>query len=85
MRTSLALAALLGLALAAPAPAASIAHVIHERRDLQAPGASKWIRRSHVPVGRSLPVRIGLSQQNLDIGHDLAMEVLVPKVFTASS
>lgn len=50
-------------------------HVLHERRHVPHPA---FIKRSHVPVGRSLPVRIGLTQRNLDIGHDLLMEVSTP-------
>jgi len=78
MRSLLVAAALLGLALAVPAPSLPVTHVLHERRDLQALSEAKWIRRSRVSNGRELPVRIGLIQSNLDIGHELAMEVSVP-------
>lgn len=43
-------------------------HVLHERRDNAHPA---FVKGSPVLVGRSLPVRIGLTQRNLDIGHDL--------------
>lgn len=66
-------AALVGAAVAAPAP--SNYHVLHERRDLEGSWTSAWVKRSTVPVGRALPVRIGLQQSNLDIAHDLLMEV----------
>jgi len=74
MRSFLA-AAFLGLATAVPAPAPSVPHVLHERRDLDIQGEPQWVRRSFVPQGRTLPVRIGLTQGNMDIAHDLAMEV----------
>lgn len=70
-------AALLGLAIAAPAPSHSSPHVLHERRDINGLGEAKWVKRSHVPQGRELPVRIGLTQSNLHVGDDLLMEVYV--------
>ena len=68
--------ALFGLAIAAPAPSPSLQHhVLHERRDLNAPGEADWFRRGPVPVARKLPVRIGLTQSNLHLGDDLLLEV----------
>jgi tripeptidyl-peptidase-1 len=60
-------AALFGSAIAAPA-----AHVLHEKREVE---STTFVKRSAVPVGRALPVRIGLQQSNLDIAHDLLMEM----------
>jgi len=50
-------------------------HVLHERRDTD---HAAFVKHSAVPFGRSLPVRIGLTQSNLDVGHDLLMEVSMP-------
>lgn len=55
--------------IAAPAPSS---HVVHERRDHVPYDWVKWEKLN----GRvKLPVRIGLTQSNLDRGHDLLMEV----------
>jgi tripeptidyl-peptidase-1 len=62
-----ALAAVLGLTIAVPT-----SHVLHERRDLE---VTAYTKRSPVPVGVELPVRIGLTQRNLDSAHDLLMEL----------
>lgn len=67
-----ALAALLGAVAAAPS---SSSYVLHERRDLEHVTKNAWVKRSVVPVGQSLPVRIGLQQSNLDVGHDILMAV----------
>jgi tripeptidyl-peptidase-1 len=63
------LGALAAKVAAVPFPAS---HVLHERRD-HAPKA--WIKRDRVDGSASLPVRIGMTQSNLDKGHDLLMEV----------
>lgn len=65
--------ALLG-AFAAQAAAApfSSSHAVHERRDY-VPKA--WMKRGRVDANVELPVRIGMTQSNLDKGHDLLMEV----------
>ena len=66
--------ALLGVfvagAVAAPAP--TIRHVVHERRE-RMPRA--WVKRSKLASEIKLPMRVGLTQSNLDRGHDLLMEV----------
>jgi tripeptidyl-peptidase-1 len=49
-------------------------NVVHERRD-HMPKA--WVRRDRLDSAAGLPVRIGLTQQNLDKGYDLLMEVYV--------
>lgn len=54
---------------AVPFPAS---HVLHERRKY-APKA--WVKRHRVDGSAALPVRIGMTQSNLDKGHDLLMEV----------
>lgn len=57
-------------ALAAPAP---INHVVHEKRSL----LSAWIKGDRVHEDVKLPVRIGLTQSNLDKGHDTLMDMYV--------
>lgn len=49
-------------------------HTVHERHSPQASSAA-WTKRSKVPRGTVLPMRIGLTQSNLDIGHDRLMAV----------
>ncbi|KAJ6031227.1 subtilisin-like protein [Penicillium herquei] len=66
---ALALAALTG---AAPA---TIKHVLHEKRDKQ---AYDWVKGNRVESDAVLPVRIGLSQNNLEKGYDYLMEVSHP-------
>ena len=65
--------ALLGVCLrlgtAAPAPSG---HTLHERRELE---HSPWIKAERLHAKTTLPMRIGLTQSNLDIGHDLLMDV----------
>lgn len=65
--------ALLGLfasqVAAVPVPAD---HVLHERRG-HVPSA--WVKRDRLDPSATLPVRIGMSQQNLDKGYDLLLEV----------
>ena len=55
-----AFAALLG-----PTTAGPTSHVLHERRDME---ITAYTKRGPVPVGIELPVRIGLTQRNLDSG-----------------
>ena len=55
---------------AAAAPATS--HVLHEKRQ-SAP--LQWEKRDRVDPSIVLPVRIGLTQRNLDLGPDLLYEV----------
>lgn len=56
---------------AIPSPSS---HVIHEKRD-NVPKA--WTKRNRASPTARLPVRIGLSQQNLEKGYDLLMDVYV--------
>jgi tripeptidyl-peptidase-1 len=64
-----AVAAIAALSNAAPA---SMKHVMHEKR--QNP-SSDWIKVARIEGTAILPMRIGLTQSNLDKGHDLLMEV----------
>ena len=52
-------------------------HVLRKRHSHDA-AAAGWIKRRSIPQGTTLPVRIGLKQQCLDIGHDLLMEIADP-------
>jgi tripeptidyl-peptidase-1 len=49
-----------------------VSHAVHERRE-SVPKA--WVKRERVEAAAELPVRIGMTQSNLDKGHDLLMEV----------
>jgi tripeptidyl-peptidase-1 len=51
---------------------ASIKHVLHEKR--QKP-ASDWVKGARTEATAVLPIRIGLTQTNLEKGHDYLMEV----------
>ncbi|KAK0119805.1 Tripeptidyl-peptidase sed1 [Cadophora gregata] len=68
--------ALLGafVAQAAAVPFSS-SNLVHERRDTV---PNSWIKRSRVDANVELPVRIGMTQSNLDKGHDLLMDVSHP-------
>lgn len=74
----LALQCLLVAVAAAPLAAAvpmAPRHVLHEER---ATHDGKWTRTARVESSAILPVRIGLTQRNLDQGHALLMEVSHP-------
>jgi len=68
--TSLVLSALVATVTASPAPHL----VLHERRD--AP-LKNWVKRDTLQAKTRLPMRIGLTQSNLDRGHGLLMETYV--------
>ncbi len=63
------ISALAACTAAAPAPAT---HTIHERRH---ESGSKWAKRDRVHSRSMLPMRIGLTQRNLDKGHEYLMDV----------
>lgn len=50
-------------------------HVIHEERNFT---SHRWIKRDRVKPHMKLPVRIGLSQNNMDKAHDYLMDVSHP-------
>ncbi|KAH8798638.1 peptidase S8/S53 domain-containing protein [Xylogone sp. PMI_703] len=66
--------ALLSAAFVGAAP--STEHVTHERRDVYS--NHHWEKRSRLEPHDVIPVRIGLTQRNLDQGHDLLMDVSDP-------
>lgn len=45
-------------------------HVVHER----GLAGRTWEKKGRVPPGALLPMRIGLRQSNLDVGHDMLIE-----------
>ena len=57
------------IALAVP-----LGHVVHERNN-HVP--SRWVKQSRVDARTWFPVRIGLSQENLNTSHELLMDVYV--------
>ena len=65
-------AAIVALSNAAPA---SIKHVSHEKR--QTPSLD-WVKVARIEKTAILPMRIGLTQSNLDKGQDFLMEVYGP-------
>ena len=66
-----AVAALAATAAAVPAPHEA-PHALHEKREWE---SNDWQWRQRVPQGKKLPVRIGMTQSNMDRAHDLLMEV----------
>ena len=50
----------------------TVDHVVHESRSY-VPEA--WVKRDRLDRGAMLPVRIGMTQQNLDKGYDMLLEV----------
>lgn len=50
-------------------------HVVHEKREVLHP---KWVKRDAVVAGRTLPVRIGMTQSNMDQAHSMLMDVSDP-------
>lgn len=73
MRFSLVNSVLSTLAVRALAlPTAHVDHVIHEKRDnIQ----RKWIQGSALELDHILPARIGLKQNNLELGAQYLHEV----------
>jgi len=61
--------ALAAYAAAAPAPQS---HVLHEKRS--SPGGD-WVRGARVDRETFLPMRIGLTQANLEKGEDYLLQV----------
>ena len=64
------------LAASATALPASTRYVVHEKRGNEA----TWSEISHTKPDKriTLPVRIGLTQSNLDQGHDILMDISHP-------
>lgn len=63
--------AIAALSEAVPAP---IKHVLHEKRERH---GLDWVKGDRVERDAVLPVRVGLTQNNLDKGYELLMDVYV--------
>lgn len=63
---------LIGLSFAVPTPHSG--YVLHEKRGRSTP----LVRRHRAPPTTTVPVRIGFSQSNLDVAHELLMELSDP-------
>jgi tripeptidyl-peptidase-1 len=50
----------------------SASHVVHERREY-VPDA--WVKRDRLDAAATLPVRIGMTQRNLENGYDMLLDV----------
>ncbi|CAG8984083.1 hypothetical protein HYALB_00003025 [Hymenoscyphus albidus] len=50
-------------------------HNVHEKRDVT---SHVWIKRDRLDASAKIPVRIGMTQRNLEKGHNLLMEVSSP-------
>ena len=62
-------AVIAALVSAAPAPSN---HVLHEERTIL---SRDWVKSARVEKGAVIPMRIGLTQTNLETGYDRLMEV----------
>ncbi|KAI9711335.1 MAG: hypothetical protein M1820_002322 [Bogoriella megaspora] len=69
---ALAVAAVVSLCDASPTHSS---HVLHEKREITHP---RWVKRSRIHPEATLPMRIGLSQSNLDRGMEYLMDVSHP-------
>lgn len=52
------------------APSSHTIHERHERKHLEG-----WVKRELADAELTIPVRIGLAQTNIDVGHDLLMDM----------
>lgn len=48
-------------------------YVLHERHEPEQ--VDGWVRREVLEAGSTLPVRIGLRQSNVDVGHGILMDM----------
>jgi tripeptidyl-peptidase-1 len=69
----LSFAFLLTLIAAAQGIAVYSHHVVHEKR--VAVSSKKWVKRKKLSPTAILPMRIGLSQRNLENGYDFLMDM----------
>jgi tripeptidyl-peptidase-1 len=63
------LTAIVALVNAAPAP---VKHVLHEERSTP---SRDWIKGARIEKNAVIPMRIGLTQTNLEKGYEYIMEV----------
>lgn len=57
---------------AAPFAGQEVKHVLHEKRDNL---PSRWTKRDRVPRSKLLPMRIGLTQSNLEKAYEHLLDV----------
>ncbi|KAK2624864.1 hypothetical protein QTJ16_006057 [Diplocarpon rosae] len=69
------LSAILGLAALCNAAPSPLKYVIHEERAVE---NRDWVRSSRLEKSAILPMKIGLSQTNLDMGYEYLMDVSAP-------
>lgn len=69
-------AVLLAAALSGAIPA-PIKHVLHEKREQR---RYDWVKGDRVESDAMLPVRIGLTQNNLEKGYEYLMDVYVIEI-----
>jgi len=62
-------AAIAALVNSAPAP---IKHVLHEERSVH---SRDWVKGSRIEKSAIIPMRIGMTQTNLEKGYDYLLEV----------
>jgi tripeptidyl-peptidase-1 len=74
MRIFAILVALSGICIAAPSPRSE--HVVHERRAAE---PIDWVRSRRLDGNKVLPIRFGLSQQNMDKLEDMVMAISHPE------
>lgn len=72
--TLLLLSALVGIALAVPSPRST--HVLHEKRAME---PVDWAKTSRLDADHILPMRFGLTQQNLDMVEEMLATVSHPE------
>lgn len=65
---------LIACSLGAPGLQPRTSHVLHEKRST----SSRWKRTDRVHPEAVIPLRIGLTQTNLEKGHDLLMDISHP-------
>lgn len=70
---------LLGVAIAAPSKSPRANHVVHEKRAME---PVEWVKSSRLPSDKVLPMRFGLTQQNLDKLEEMLMAVSHPESST---
>jgi tripeptidyl-peptidase-1 len=68
----LSLPVVVALAVLTSAVPTGLKHAVHEKRDTP---AMDWVRGSRIETNAVLPMRIGLTQTNLELGYDYVMEV----------
>lgn len=69
------LVAILGVAIADPSKSPRANYVIHEKRAIE---PVDWVKSDRLPADKILPMRFGLTQQNLDKLEEMLMAVSHP-------